>query len=371
MSKKDIFDSPFDEGTIAKLEIFEKYAETWLPTFIMSRVSKPIQIFDLFAGSGYDKTGVPGSPIRILEVINQHRKNLAINGKKVKFFLNDSDSEKIEKLKIVIDEKIKKLSLVSLVEVTYSEDSFRDCLFNKHVAELKKGFNLIFIDQNGFKQVDEKTFQFLINLSHTDFIFFISSSFIHRFAQLEEVQKAHPKFDFDKIKNVTRKNVHNIICEEYEKYVPTGIGSFGLYPFSIMKEDHNNIYGLIFVTKHPLGADKFLNTVWKKNAINGNANFDIDDDLRKDQLHIFDGKSLTKIESFQNSLREKILNKEIKNNADAYLYALNQGHISHHADVEIRKMKKENFILYNSNTPLVNYEQVVKNKRKLEYQVKE
>ena len=33
------------------------------------------------------------------------------------------------------------------------------------------------------------------------------------------------------------------------------------------------------------------------------------------------------------------------------------------------KMKKENLIFYNSKTPLVNYEQVVKNRRKLEYEV--
>ena len=339
MSTKDIFDNPFDEDTLAKLEIFEKYVETWLPTFIMGKVSKPIQIFDLFAGSGYDKTGVPGSPIRILEVINKHRRILVLTGKKVKLFLNDSDAEKIIKLNVVVDEKIKELSLGSFVEVTYSKDSFKECLYDKHVADLKKGCNLIFIDQNGFKQVDEKIFQFLINLSHTDFIFFISSSYIHRFAQLAEVQKAHPKFDFDKIKNVSRKKVHNIICEQYEKYVPRDIGSFGLYPFTIMKEDHNNIYGLIFVSKHALGADKFLNTLWKKNAINGNANFDIDDDLTKDQLDIFDGKRLTKIESFQKLLREKILKKELKSNVDTYLYALNQGHISHHADVEIRKKK--------------------------------
>ncbi|MCW8818087.1 MAG: hypothetical protein OQK52_09470, partial [Ignavibacteriaceae bacterium] len=71
MAVKDIFDKPFDEGTIAKLEIFQKYFESWLPTFIMGKISRPIQVFDLFAGSGYDKHGVSGSPIRIIEVVNK------------------------------------------------------------------------------------------------------------------------------------------------------------------------------------------------------------------------------------------------------------------------------------------------------------
>ena len=68
-------------------------------------------------------------------------------------------------------------------------------------------------------------------------------------------------------------------------------------------------------------------------------------------------------------LCEKILNKEIKNNFEAYFYTLNQGHISHHADEEIRRMKKENLISYNGKTPLVNYDQVIKNKRKIEFEV--
>lgn len=30
---------PYDEGTLSKLELFEKYAEAWIPTFVMSSYS--------------------------------------------------------------------------------------------------------------------------------------------------------------------------------------------------------------------------------------------------------------------------------------------------------------------------------------------
>ena len=72
MAPKDIFEKPFDEGTLIKLEIFEKYFEGWLPTFIhlSDQSNKTIQIFDLFAGKGYDINGQEGSPVRILKVIN-------------------------------------------------------------------------------------------------------------------------------------------------------------------------------------------------------------------------------------------------------------------------------------------------------------
>lgn len=368
MASKDIFEEPFDEGTLTKLEIFEKYFEEWLPTFIMGTLPKPIQVFDLFAGVGYDKTGIEGSPIRILKVVNKFRGNLANKKKKIRIFLNDSDSYKVKALKENVDNKIKELSLNSFVELTITNDTYKECL-KKYDNELKNGCNLLFIDQNGFKEVNEEIFQYLIKLETTEFIFFISSSHIHRFAVLPEVQVVHPKFDFDKIKNTSRKKVHNIICEEYEKYVPQNISSYGLIPFSIMKSDNNNVYGLIFVSKHILGADKFLNTVWHKNPINGNANFDIDDDLSKVQPDLFEGKKLTKIESFQNLLMEKILKEEIRNNKEAFLFTLNRGHIHQHAGQVIKNMKRKNLIDYDGKSPLVNYEQSIKNRRIINFRV--
>jgi three-Cys-motif partner protein len=70
MGYKDLHESPFDDETLAKLSIFEDYAQAWIPTFVMSN-EKVICIFDFFAGTGYDKNGVPGSPIRILQVVKQ------------------------------------------------------------------------------------------------------------------------------------------------------------------------------------------------------------------------------------------------------------------------------------------------------------
>ena len=127
----------------------------------------------------------------------------------------------------------------------------------------------------------------LIKLERTEFLFFISSAFIHRFADRPEIKKYHPKFDSNKISSCSRKKIHYIISEEFEKYVPLEITDYAIIPFSIMKSDKNNIYGLIFVTRHILGAEKFLNTLWEKNRINGSANYDIDEDLEKDQGSLF------------------------------------------------------------------------------------
>ena len=116
--------------------------------------------------------------------------------------------------------------------------------------------------------------------------------------------------------------------------------------------------------------DKFLRTAWKKNTINGEANFDIDDDKNKNQLDIFGETKPTKIESFQSELRQRVLNGLLKTNKDVFDYTLEQGHISQHASDELKRMKKENLIDYEEKTPLVNYNKVYKERRIVQYKLK-
>jgi three-Cys-motif partner protein len=364
----DLFDNPFDEGTLAKLEIFEKYVEAWLPVFAISHFKNPIQIFDFFSGSGSDKNGIAGSPLRTIEIINKHFKILKEHNKIVHLFFNDLDKKKITRLEKVVSDKIIEYDLDSYVKPNYKNLPFSECL-NGYSTILQNGCNLIFIDQNGFKEVNESVFKQLISLERTDFIFFISSSYIRRFAEGPELHAHHPNFDVEKIKTTPHKKVHNVICEEFHKYVPAHIKNYSLIPFSLMKEDKNNIYGLIFVCRHPLAADKFLHIVWRHNAINGNANFDIDEESLNDQGHLFDAPKFSKIESFQSRLRDKVLKGDINNNIKAYLFSLNEGHISSHASAELVKMKKEKLITFNNRSPLVNYNHVIKFKNPLEYKV--
>jgi len=368
MPTLNIFDKPFDEGTITKLEIFEKYLDSWLPTFILSKYDRPIQIFDLFAGAGVDIKGVEGSPLRILRIIQKYTPILRSKNKKVNLYLNDFDKSKITTLKDKCYEKIKEYDIEDVVILNISEIPF-DKFLIEYKSKLDYGCNLIFIDQNGFKEVTEDVFKYLINIDTSEFIFFISSSYLHRFAKDPEIQKYHPKFDFSKIVNCNRKDVHRIICQEFHKYVPQNIKNFGLLPFSIMKSDNNNVYGLIFVSKHILGADKFLDVVWKMNFLNGNANYDIDEDVKKAQIDLFDGKSMTKIEGFQNKLNDLILKNKLITNRDFYEHTINAGHIPKHAFEEIVKMKKNGLINFDGRSPLVNYKKVVKERRIIAFKI--
>ena len=128
-----------------------------------------------------------------------------------------------------------------------------------------------------------------------------------------------------------------------------------------------NVYGIIFGASHPRGVEKFLQTAWAENNINGEANFDIDDDRNKGQADLFGYVELTKIMKFRQEIRQAILDGTLENNRDAFDFALNQGHLPSHAADEIKLMKKEKLISYNGRSPLVTYEKVYKDKIILNY----
>ena len=115
MAYKDLHDSPFDESTIAKLEIFEDYAQAWIPTFVMQDHISEIHIFDFFAGTGYDKNGVAGSPIRILTKIQEQKGYLFQKNVNIVVHLNEfepikKNQQKFEQLQKSCSEFMEALS---------------------------------------------------------------------------------------------------------------------------------------------------------------------------------------------------------------------------------------------------------------------
>src|SRR5689334_14031978 len=99
MPHRDLHSKPFDETTITKLEIFEDYAEAWIPTFLMQNKIKEIHLFDFFAGPGFDTNGIPGSPIRLLVKINSQLGNFFKTGTKITLHFNEFEPSKKEQLK--------------------------------------------------------------------------------------------------------------------------------------------------------------------------------------------------------------------------------------------------------------------------------
>ncbi len=367
MGYKDLHDEPFEESTIAKLEIFEDYAQAWLPTFILPGMS-PLCIFDFFGGTGYDKNNVPGSPIRILDKIKEQIGHIYQKKTKIRLFLNEfepnkTEQRKFELLKKACDSYLEANKNVrSAIEIHFYNEDF-ETLFPKLLPLIKQYPSLVYLDQNGIKFLSDKYFLELEKTSTTDFLYFVSASYFWRFGESREF-KMHLDIDMEAAKKDPYKFIHRNIIDQLRKKLPLRT-KLKLYPFSIKKGA--NIHGIIFGASHPRAVDKFLTIAWKRNETNGEANFDIDDDAQKNQLDIFAGKKLTKIEKFKEDVKAKILNKEITSNFDLFNYVLAEGHIGNHAAECLKAMKRAGSVKYEGTSPLVTYDNVYKNNKRIEY----
>jgi hypothetical protein len=256
------------------------------------------------------------------------------------------------------------------INLQFRNFDFAD-LFPKTISTIKRYPSLVYLDQNGMKFLADKYIDELEKTTTTDFLYFLSSSYFNRFGKTNAFQ-TNMKIDIERAKGNPYKYIHKSILDQLREKLPKNT-RLSLYPFTIKK--HANVYGIIFGATHPRAVDKFLKTAWKKNTINGEANFDIDDENNKCQASLFDdsqpefGRKLRKIEIFKQNIRQEILEGRITTNKDAFDYTLKQGHISAHANEEVAAIKKEKLIRYDGKSPLINYEQVYKNRRIINYQI--
>jgi three-Cys-motif partner protein len=346
----DLHAKPFDEATLAKLQIFEDYAQAWLPVFVMSR-QKEICIFDFFAGTGYDKNGIAGSPIRILEVIRQYVGKIFQERVKIVVFLNEYKKAKFEILQEACNKYLEENKEVKrAIDIKFSNLDFEVC-FKEWYPFIQQNPSLVFLDQNGIKYFSEKYFIALEKTRKTDFLYFISSSYFWRFGESEEF-KMHLDIDIEDAKKDPYTFIHrNLIKQVYSKLPQKS--QLKLYPFSLKKGA--NIHGIIFGASHIRAVDKFLEIAWKKNPINGEANFDIDEDKKKLQLDMFEGKRLTKIEAFEVALADKIKSSKTTTNKEIYYFTLQSGHPCAQANTIIKELRKAKKVSFTGISPKINY----------------
>ncbi len=335
---KDIHAKPFNEGTRIKLELFKLYLRHWLPVFV-KRKDRRIEIFDFFAGEGYDSGGNPGSPIIILDELKPYCEQFKINQTEVSLGFNDANKKKFNILQNNANKKLfvcaeqKKYGFCKNTDklncpfsINYLNEDFNDLFVKKYDHFLKTQAipRFLFIDQYGIKHVNQTVFKQLANLKQTDFLFFIASSHVMRFKEQPEFQKYIniEKLDFSEKQPA---HCHRIIFNYYKSIL--GNKDYFLGQFSIKKD--SNFYGVIFGSNHHLGLKKFLDVAWKIDPHTGETNHDIDDDpIRTGQTTLdFFGTGTTnkvkKLAGFENELI--LFLKSQKSNSNIYIFALEKG----------------------------------------------
>lgn len=106
--------------------------------------------------------------------------------------------------------------------------------------------------------------------------------------------KAMLGIDMEIVKTHPYKFIHRVVVDKIKSVFPNN-SNLKIYPFSIKKPTKPKYLWNFVWCKTSLAVDKFLSISWKKNPINGDANFDIDDDINnKISYDLFEGKKTTK-----------------------------------------------------------------------------
>jgi three-Cys-motif partner protein len=345
MGNKDFHDKPYDAGTLAKLRIFELYTQEWIPVFVSPTEPKfkEIHIFDFFCGPGTDSKQEPGSPLRILgQLVRYQQKGMAgWNKVRIVVHLFDEDVDKIESLKSILQCAERNIPGVA---IDCRPLAFQDALAEHRdlLSDFRRA-KLLIIDQFGVDEVSDVVFKQLIDFPVTDFIFFLSSSTLHRFrdhrAIKQKIEKPDDSYD-----------VHRAAVAYFRKLIPVN-NQFFLGSFSIRKR--SNIYGLVFGSHHPLGIHKFLQVAWSTDEIAGEANFDIERENIQPEEGIlpFDVMRPNKVREFEDRLEGELKSGQMRSEADVVRFCIESGMTCKHCAPVLKKLKDEGVIEMNFRVP--------------------
>ena len=351
---KDINKDRFPVETKLKLEIFAECFREWFPVFINNPYTKEVFIYDFFAGSGKDSDGTLGSPLILLnEAKGDNCKfctQVKSNSKKIYFAFNEKEKAKQE----LLIENIKEFMSNCLTQnckadkcvynyTNFKQEEFKDIFQNNNFQSVLNNGNygkFILLDQYGFSQVDEDIFLKLINAPKTDFIFFISSSFIKRFNKHPYIKQY---FDTNRIHfdEAQPKECHRLIAQYYRDIIPNN-KEYYLHNFTIQKG--TNYWGLIFGTNHTLGMEKFLKICWNKDKLSGESNCNINNDFQAGTL-FYNEKETIKKQTVDLDIQNKILTGEILDNISGLKYALKNGCLPELFTSVVKRLELENKIV--------------------------
>lgn len=275
-----------------------------------------------------------GSPLLILREIRKYTELIRSSGAQVHLYLNEAAARKARTLKNVMEAQQVPADLCTW-EVTTQDF---DRAFNSLHPQLSESSNLIFLDQQGMKFISDSTFLRLTELPSTDFMFFIASSSIRRFADHPHFYK-HLSIPKGAISTRAFSDTHRVVTEHYRSLLGDEPACH-LAPFSMKKG--SNIYGVIFGSSSIVGLEKFLRVCWQIDPQRGEANFDIDDDkIDPNELHLFPEMYLPKkINSFQESLSQSVLAGTLKTDGEVYVACLREGMLPCHGREVLRTLSQ-------------------------------
>lgn len=249
MDKKGII----QEHSKIKLELYRLYLERYLSILFATPFFGTITVNDIFAGSGKSKNDEKGSAIIAAETIDAIIKRGNPQNKQVFLNLNDFEPDNCTALEG---------HLKSYEFVRVSNGGANDFIQKWRV--LADTHNLHFIDPHGYTQISIDNLHKLFRSERCEFLIFIPIFHIYRF--LKNKNDAEPLESIANFLNEfgigenEAKSVESV--EEFAELVKAALGKMAgtdlVYAQIIENQTRTSKYGLFFITKDYLGAEKFI-----------------------------------------------------------------------------------------------------------------
>lgn len=273
MDKKGVI----QEHSKIKLELYRLYLERYLSVLLSTPSFDNIEVRDIFAGPGISQNEEKGSAILAAETIDSVRKEHNPHGKKVTLKLNDSNLKNYTSLR------------EHLRTYDFAEVSCLDA--NKYIESwdpIPGSHNLFFIDPHGYTQISSDNLTRLFTAKKCDFLIFIPINHIYRFLKPPDTSDSAKDSGFLQelgFEGSTRQGDANKYFEPIKQFLAgLGIehadarvagsvekfseviitafrkisGSQYVYCQMMQNQENSNKYGLFFISRHVLGAEKFL-----------------------------------------------------------------------------------------------------------------
>lgn len=256
----------------AKVEFFKKYLESYLRILYLAPTISEVNIFDVFCGTGIYDNGKKGSPIVAFETVAEIRNKYG-NDKRINLFVNDSEAEKIESVRVQIDARSRGICTVNYSALPANQ-MFEE--INRLVRnQSRRVRNLIFIDPYGYKEIKKGMLQSLLENGRTEIILFLPISQMQRFTKAAVSSDLKPyeplkEFVYSFFPGDHPIKQQTVRALEYIGFVKAAL-KFGRYYSTsyFIERDESNYYALFFISAHSYGFETILGVKWNLDEESG------------------------------------------------------------------------------------------------------
>ncbi len=257
----------------AKVQLLNEYLSRYIRILSLAGYTSEIKIYDVFCGPGLYKDGGKGSPIVILDAINNFHNSLKATGKEVSTYFsckfNDVEKSKVEKLKNNIDSQYGELKKIVGITITSNDYSEEIKTISDEVSEFDDQKGFVFIDPYGYK-IKIGDIKNLVETKKVEVLLFLPIQFMYRFAKKEPPPLLREFMsDLDDEGNLPSSNSPFEYVKNLRDLFAKKMGRDNFVVSFLIVKDANTVFSLFFFCSHIRACEKMLEARWEMDSEQG------------------------------------------------------------------------------------------------------